>query len=120
MRDWDLGFDLDKLQAFYAVASLGGVGPAARALGRSQPAISHRLRALSDGLGVVLFEKVGRRIRPTAAGRELAERCSELFALTRSLHAATTTSDGAVRGIVAVGTYATVASHLLVPELDAL
>jgi len=120
MREWDLGVDLDKLQAFYAVAQLGGVGPAGRALGRSQPAVSHRLRGLADALGVALFDKVGRRLRPTAAGRALVDRCAELFALTRGLEAATKSADGAVRGAVNVGTYATVASHLLAPGLVTL
>lgn len=117
MRDWDLGIDLDKLQAFYAVTLLGGVGPAARALGRSQPAVSHRLRGLSDALGVPLFEKVGRHLRPTVAGQDLAARCAELFALTRGIEAVVKNQDGAIRGTVVVGTYATVASHLLVPSL---
>jgi DNA-binding transcriptional LysR family regulator len=121
MNDWDLGFDLDKLQAFYAVVRLGGVGAAARALGRSQPAVSHRLRALADGLGVELFEKVGRRLQTTAAGDALAERCAELFALARDLeNALASQHDGDVRGVVRIGTYATVASHLLAPGLAAL
>lgn len=119
MRDWDIGFDLDKLQAFYAVTQLGGVGPAARALGRSQPAISHRLRALADGLGVPLFEKVGRQLRPTPAGAALAERCAALFSLARDLPAAIRVDD-AIRGRVSIGTYATIASHVLVPLLEPL
>ncbi len=119
MRDWDIGFDLDKLQAFYAVTQLGGVGPAARALGRSQPAISHRLRALSDGLGVALFDKVGRQLRPTPAGVALADRCAALFSLARDLPAAIR-ADDTIRGRVSIGTYATIASHVLVPLLDPL
>lgn len=119
MRDWDLGFDLDKLQAFYAVTQLGGVGPAARALGRSQPAISHRLRALADGLGVPLFERVGRQLRPTPAGAALALQCAELFSLARNLPAAIR-ADDVIRGRVSIGTYATIASHVLAPLLDPL
>ena len=68
-------FSLARFESFYEVARLGSVGSAARALGRSQPAISHRLRALQDELGVELFEKVGRTLQLTEAGQRLRDRC---------------------------------------------
>ena len=65
--------DLVLLQTFHEVARLGSVTGAAKQLGRSQPAVSHRLRALEAELGVPLFEKVGRRLKLTDYGRRLHE-----------------------------------------------
>ena len=106
-------FSLARFESFYEVARLGSVGGAARALGRSQPAISHRLRALQDELGVELFEKVGRTLRLTEAGQRLRDRCADFFAWSRLLHTAVT-DVAAPEGRVTIGTLPTVASHLLV------
>lgn len=57
------------VRCFLEVARLGGVGSAAEALHVSQPAASKTLRELEDRLGVELFERVGRRLRLTEAGR---------------------------------------------------
>ncbi len=57
------------VRCFLEVARLGGVGQAADALAISQPAVSKTLRELEERVGVALFERVGRRIRLTEAGR---------------------------------------------------
>lgn len=112
MERIDEPIDLAQLQAFYEVARGGSVRRAAGALHRSQPAVSHRLRALQEGLGLQLFEKVGRGLQLTPVGRQLFEHCGDLFAFTRSLRAALSGGDE-VQGRVEVGTLPTVASHLL-------
>lgn len=104
--------DLQRLQTFYEVARLGGVHAAAQVLHRTQPAISHRLRLLQDELGVPLFERVGRRLILTDAGRRLQEHCGEIFAHARSLREVVTAT-GELEGRVGVGTLPTVAAHLL-------
>lgn len=104
--------DLVRLQTFYEVARLGSVHRAAAALHRSQPALSHRLRTLQDELGVELFEKLGRNLRLTEAGRRLLHECGDLFALARSLKAALSQARG-VAGRVVIGTLPTVTSHLI-------
>lgn len=112
-------FSLARFEGFYEVARLGSVARAAKALGRSQPAISHRLRALQDELGVSLFEKVGRTLRLTEAGRRLRDRCADFFAWSRTLQGAVT-DDAAPEGLVTIGTLPTVASHLLVDTIARL
>lgn len=59
------------LRAFAQVARLGSVSRAAEALGLSQPAVSLQLQALAREHGVVLLERSGRRLVPTAAGEAL-------------------------------------------------
>lgn len=61
----------DELAAFVAIATGGGFGHASRKLHRSQPAISRRIRQLELHLDARLFERVGRGVRLTAAGRAL-------------------------------------------------
>src|SRR5262245_24017623 len=81
-------FSPARFETFYEVARLGSVAGAAVVLGRSQPAISHRLRALQDELGVELFEKAGRTLRLTEAGQRLRDRCADFIAWSRALHEA--------------------------------
>lgn len=109
-------FSPARFETFYEVARLGSVARAASALGRSQPAVSHRLRALQDELGVELFEKVGRVLRLTEAGRRLRDRCADFIAWSRALHEAVD-DDAMPRGRVTIGTLPTVASHLLVEPI---
>jgi DNA-binding transcriptional LysR family regulator len=64
--------DLRRLAVFRAVVEAGGVTAAAAALHRSPSAVSDDLAVLQRHLGTPLFEKVGRRLQPTAKGKALA------------------------------------------------
>lgn len=61
--------DSDALNTFLTVHRRGGVSNAARALHRSQPAISRRIALLEQELGVPLFERIAGRTRLSDAGR---------------------------------------------------
>jgi DNA-binding transcriptional LysR family regulator len=54
-----------QLRNFLAVLDLGSLSAAAEAVHLSQPALSRSLRALEDALGVPLFDRNDRRLRPT-------------------------------------------------------
>lgn len=62
---------LAPLQTFHAVAELGSFGGAARRLGITQPAVTQQIRRLEGRLGLPLFDRAGRRIILTDAGRTL-------------------------------------------------
>jgi DNA-binding transcriptional LysR family regulator len=66
---------------FEAVARLGGVTRAAEELHLAQPTVSTQIKKLSEALDLKLFEQQGRRLQPTAAGRELLATCGELIAV---------------------------------------
>ena len=51
--------ELDQVETFLAVATFGGFHRAAEALRVSQPAVSARIKALEQSLGVPLFERGG-------------------------------------------------------------
>jgi DNA-binding transcriptional LysR family regulator len=61
--------DSDALNTFLVVHRRGGISSAAKALHRSQPAISRRIALLEQELGVPLFERVAGRTRLSDAGR---------------------------------------------------
>ncbi len=63
--------DERRLRAFLAVVDEGTVTAAAARLGVAQPSLSQTLHALEGELAVELFDRVGRGLRLSAAGREL-------------------------------------------------
>lgn len=63
--DWNL------LRGFLATAETQSLSGAARKLGLTQPTLSRQVAALEDHLGLLLFERVGRGLALTDAGREL-------------------------------------------------
>ena len=69
--------DISDLQTFRAVVEHGGVSAAARQLHRVQSSISARLSGLERSLGCALFERRGKRLAPTPAGRPLYARTEE-------------------------------------------
>lgn len=81
-------FDYDHLRYFEAVARLGSVTAAARALGVTQPTVSVQVRALERSLGVSLLERRGRRLLPTDAGGAVAAFAADIFRLGGELEQA--------------------------------
>lgn len=61
-----------------AIATLGSLAAAARALNRSQPAITKALKKVESELGVVLFHRVPSGIVPTLEGQKVIERCQRI------------------------------------------
>lgn len=65
--------DARQLEYFLAVVDHGGMNRAAQALYVAQPSLSQAIRALERDLGTGLFDRVGRRLVLTQAGRALIE-----------------------------------------------
>jgi DNA-binding transcriptional LysR family regulator len=59
------------LAAFIEVARFESFSLAAEKLHLTQPAVSKRVQNLEETLGVNLFDRVGRRVQLTEAGRAL-------------------------------------------------
>jgi DNA-binding transcriptional LysR family regulator len=109
--DWNL------LRSFLAVLSHGSLLGAARALKSSQPTLGRHMTELESQLDVVLFERTGRGLVPTATALQLAQAAQAMEAgaqlLSRTLAAAQTQNTGTVRITASVP----VAVQLLPPLL---
>lgn len=63
--------DLRDLRYFETIATLQHLGKAAEKLHRTQPALTSSIRRLEEDCGTALFERAGRGIRLTEAGKVL-------------------------------------------------
>ncbi|MBB1274283.1 MULTISPECIES: LysR family transcriptional regulator [Psychromonas] len=70
---------LHQLKVFRQVAISMNYTKAADKLGLSQPAVSIQLKQLENNLDIFLFEKIGKTLFLTPAGKELKVFCDELF-----------------------------------------
>jgi len=77
--------DLKHLRTFVAVAELGTVSKAALSLRIAQPALSRQIIDLEKELGLLLFDRVGRRLLLTGEGEQLLGNCRRLLGYASSL-----------------------------------
>jgi LysR family transcriptional regulator, cell division regulator len=108
--------DVRDLTTFAAVARLGGIGRAARALNTVQSNVTQRVRRLERDLGVTLLERRRTGTTLTAAGKRLIPYAARLDSLlTEARHAAC--DDGAPKGTLTIGALETTAALRLSPLL---
>tara|TARA_R110002094_G_scaffold207277_4_gene177670 strand:- start:1102 stop:1980 length:879 start_codon:yes stop_codon:yes gene_type:complete len=70
--------DWNHLRAFLATADRGSLSAAARTLDLTQPTLSRQIAALEDALALMLFERNGRALTLTDAGRELLHHARDM------------------------------------------
>ena len=68
------------LQTFVTICESGTVSRAAGQLRITQPALSRRIKALQEELGVRLFDNLGRRLSLTSEGEEFVRHSRALLA----------------------------------------
>lgn len=112
--NWDaLHFDWNQVRALLATVETGTLSAAARALGVAQPTVGRQIAALEESLGVVLFERSGRDLVLTPAGRALIE---PLRAMGESAQQLALVAAGQVAGIggtVVISSSDSVAAYVL-------
>lgn len=69
-----INFEFSDLEAFLAVADLSSFQRAAEQLNISQPALTRRIQKLEASLGVRLFDRTTRSLKPTLAAKRLSGR----------------------------------------------
>ncbi|MEO1590123.1 MAG: LysR substrate-binding domain-containing protein [Cyanobacteria bacterium J06632_22] len=77
--------EIYQLKVFLTVAHHLSFTAAAEVLNLTQPAVSAKIKSLESSLGVELFERLGRKIKLTAAGNYLVEAGPSLIALESRL-----------------------------------
>mgnify|MGYP001547209097 CR=1 FL=1 len=96
--------DLNHLEAFVRIAHRGSFSIAAEELSLTQPAVSKRVAALEAGLDTPLFDRIGRSIQLTEAGRTLLPRAEQILARIEDSRRAVRNLAGQVEGPLKVGT----------------
>jgi LysR family transcriptional activator of nhaA len=102
--------NLHHLRLFHAVAHEGVLTAAARRLNLSPSALSAQLRALEQALGQDLFERRGRRLVLTEAGRLALDHADAIFRAADDL-TATLRETGRARRALRVGALATLSRN---------
>lgn len=94
---------LRQLELLAAFERAPNLSLAARAVNLSQPAASKLLSALAADLGIQLFERAGRELRPTEAGRALVRRAARFLGDLDRTHAELTSIQAGLSGSITVG-----------------
>lgn len=111
--------DLATLNAFIAIAELGSFSEAAERLYLTQPAVSKRIASLEQQLNVRLFDRLGREVSLTEAGRALLPRAYQILNVLDDTRRALTNLNGEISGRLTLATSHHIGLHRLPPLLRA-
>lgn len=108
---------LEQLRVFIAVAEREHLTQASAALGRTQSAVSAALAALERQHDLKLFDRIGRRILLTAAGKAFLPIAKALLAQALAAEHALVDLAGSKRGMLHIGASQTIGNYWLPPLL---
>ena len=111
--------ELRQLRYFVAVVEEGTVTGAARRLRLSQPPLTMQLHSLEEELGCALFEREGRRLRLTEAGRAFYQRAKTILGLCGAAAAEMADHSAGRMGTLRLGAISSVHGPLLLRWLEA-
>lgn len=109
--------DLPALEAFVCVASSGSFSEASLQLHLTQPAISKRVAQLERELGERLFDRLGRQVILTEAGRTLLPRARQILTDAHDAIRALDNLRGEVGGTLTLASSHYIGLHRLPPVL---
>lgn len=110
-------FDWRLIRTFLATLEHGSLLGAARALASSQPTVGRHIAELESQLGVVLFERTGRGLRPTDTAHRLEEAARGMAAEADRLARCVSGEHAGLAGTVRITASQTAACVLLPPVL---
>jgi DNA-binding transcriptional LysR family regulator len=109
--------DTVNLQTFIAAAERESFSLAAEQLYLTQPAVSKRIATLEGELNASLFDRIGRRVSLTEAGRELLPRAKSILRDIEDSRRMISNLTGTVAGRLSIGTSHHIGLHRLPPVL---
>jgi len=109
--------EISSLQAFVQVAEQGSFSLAADKLFLTQPAVSKRIATLEQELDTQLFDRIGRTITLTEAGRALLPRARKIIEDIEDSRRQIANLSGSVKGSLRIGTSHHIGLHRLPPYL---
>lgn len=108
--------DWNHLHAFLVTVEQGSLSAAARSLGVTQPTLSRQVSALEASLSLMLFERNGKRLTLTDAGRELVASAKDMGRAAEQLSLTASGQRSGLRGLVRI-TASDVTSAYLLPDV---
>lgn len=109
--------DVRKLRVLCSVVNSGSISAAAANLGFTPSAVSQQVAALEREAGTELLEKVGRGVRPTAAGNLLAEHAADIMGRLAEAESALADLRAGRTGRLRVHYFATAGAELMPPAV---
>ncbi len=100
-------FTLHQLRCFVTVFDDGSFTAAANTLGMAQPSVSEQVRLLEQGLGAVLFQRVGRGLLPTQAAQVLRVHAQQTLNAADAAVGAVASVREVVSGTIRFGVFGT-------------
>ncbi len=110
--------EIQNLRAFLLVAESGSFSLAAQKLHLTQPAVSKRVAQLEDELGTPLFDRIGRQVSMTEAGRALLPHARAVQLELRAAEQSVRDLAGEVGGNLRLATSHHIGLHRLPPVLS--
>src|SRR5262249_35462723 len=111
--------DLVQLRCFVALEDDRHFGRAARRLNMTQPPFSRHITQMEQRLGVALFARSTRAVRPTAAGVALLPQARRILALLDNFETAAKELAHGEAGVLTFG-FTSGASYVQLPRLVAI
>jgi len=108
-------FELNQLRSFIAVATELNFRRAAERLNITQPPLSRQIQMLEREIGVLLFDRAGRNIRLTAAGRRFFTEAQDILRRAEAAALSARRAETGDEGAVVLG-FIPVAALGLLPE----
>jgi LysR family transcriptional regulator, hydrogen peroxide-inducible genes activator len=105
--------EFHQLRYVCAIADTGNFSRAAERCQVAQPSLSQQVLKLEEELGTKLFDRLGRSIRLTEAGRAFIPRARAILEQMEAARSTAADQNTDLRGSVAVGVIPTVAPYLM-------
>lgn len=105
--------NLRDLQYVVAVADHAHFGHAAQACNVSQPTLSGQIAKLEQELGIEIFSRVGRTIRPTEAGEQIIAHARRAISASQDIVDAARANRDPLSGRLRLGVIPTIAPYLM-------
>ena len=105
--------EFHQLRYVCAIAETGSFSRAAERCQVAQPSLSQQVLKLEEDLGAKLFDRLGRSVRLTEAGRAFLPHARSILSQMETARSSVADKCADVRGSVAVGVIPTIAPHLM-------
>jgi LysR family transcriptional regulator, hydrogen peroxide-inducible genes activator len=105
--------EFHQLRYVCAIAETGSFSRAAERCQVAQPSLSQQVLKLEEDLGAKLFDRLGRSVRLTEAGRAFLPHARSILSQMETARSSVTDTCADVRGSVAVGVIPTIAPYMM-------